>query len=130
MVRASRTVASKNRRPGPRVHVETIRKTYRGKVYEHHLLRSSYREGGKVKHRTHGNLSRLPGDIIDLVRRALRGERFLPASEAFEVCRSLPHGHVMAVLGTARRLGLETTLNPRGRPRKDKEKQHDAIKGS
>ncbi len=115
MRRASRNVAS---RSGARVHVETIRKTYRGKVYEHHLLRSSYREGGKVKHHTYGNLSHLPPEVIDLLRRALQGERFVPAS-AFEVCRSLPHGHVAAVLGTARSLGLEHLLDAHPSPRRN-----------
>jgi hypothetical protein len=56
-------------------------------VYEAHLLRRSYREGGKVKNETLANLSRLPAETIELVRRSLRGERFLPAAEAFEVER-------------------------------------------
>ncbi|MDP2948249.1 MAG: IS1634 family transposase, partial [Chloroflexota bacterium] len=96
----------------PAVHVDTIRNTYQGKVYEHHYLRSTYRDGGKVKHRTHGNLSHLPPDAIDVLRRTLQGERFVPDS-GFEIRRSLPHGHVAAVLGTARQLGLERLLDPR-----------------
>ena len=106
------SVASTGVRQGPRVHVETIRKTYRGKVYKQHLLRSSYREDGKVKHRTYGNLSHLPEDVVGMVRRALRGERFLPATDVFETRRTLPHGHVAAVLGTARWLGLDRLLEP------------------
>jgi len=107
------TVARKGVALDPRLHVETIHRTHRGKVYKQHLLRSSYREGGKVKHRTYGNLSHLPEDIVDLVRRALRGERFVPVTSVFETRRTLPHGHVAGVLGTAKRLGLDRLLEPR-----------------
>lgn len=105
------TLVAKTDGERPAVHVDTVRNTYQGKMYEHYYLRSTYREGNKVKHRTHANLSALPVDVIDLVRRALQGERFLPASEAFQVHRTLPHGHVAAVLGTARLLGLEGLLD-------------------
>ena len=77
------------------------------------LLRESYREGGKVKNRTLANLSRWPDDKVDALARVLKG---LPAqvelAEAFEITRSLPHGHVAAVLGTARRLGIEELIDP------------------
>ena len=92
------------------VHVATTRRHYKGKVYETTLLRRSYREGGKVKHETLGNLSHLPAHLIELVKQGLAGETFVPAGEALRVKRSLPHGHVAAVLGTARRLGLERLL--------------------
>jgi hypothetical protein len=92
------------------VHVAVTRRHYKGKVYETTLLRRSYREGGKVKHETVGNLSHLPGHLIELIRRGLAGETFVPAGEAFRIERSLPHGHVAAVLGTARKLGLERLL--------------------
>jgi hypothetical protein len=76
------------------------------------LLRESYREGGKVKTRTLANLSRWPDHKVDKLQRALKG---LPVavelSEAFEITRSLPHGHVAAVLGTARRLGVEELID-------------------
>ena len=91
-------------------HVATTRRHYKGKVYETTLLRRSYREGGKVKHETLGNLSHLPAHLIELVGRGLAGEQFVPAEEAFQIERSLPHGHVAAVLGTARKLGLERLL--------------------
>jgi len=81
-------------------------------VYETHLLRRSYREGGKVKTETVGNISHLPPELIELVRRGLAGERFLPAS-GFEIRRSVPHGHVAAVLGTLRAIGLEHLIDPR-----------------
>jgi hypothetical protein len=92
------------------VHVATTRRHYKGKVYETTLLRRSYREGGKVKHETLGNLSHLPPHLIELVRRGLGGETFVPAGEEFQIEHSLPHGHVAAVLGTARKLGLERLL--------------------
>jgi hypothetical protein len=73
-------------------------------------LRRSYREGGKVKHETLGNLSHLPEPVIELVRQALAGEELVPAGEAFQIERSLPHGHAAVVLGTLRALGLERLL--------------------
>lgn len=92
------------------VHVATTNRTYKGKVYTTHLLRRSYREGSKVKHETLGNLSHLPEEVIALIRRSLSGERFVPSSEAFTIGRSMPWGHVRAVLGTLRKLGLESLI--------------------
>ena len=97
---------------GGAVHVATTRRHYKDRVYETHLLRRSYREGGKGKTETVGNLSHLPPELIDLVRRGLAGERFLPAS-GMEIRRSVPHGHVAAVLGTLRSLGVERLIEPR-----------------
>jgi transposase len=85
-------------------------------VYEAHLLRRTYREGGKVRNETLANLSRLPRETIELVRRSLRGEQFLSAADAFEVERSLPHGHVAAVLAMARRLELARLLERQPSP--------------
>lgn len=77
------------------------------------LLRESFREGGTVKNRTLANLSRWPEGKVDALARVLKG---LPPqvdlSEAFEITRSLPHGHVAAVLGTARRLRIEELIDP------------------
>jgi transposase len=76
------------------------------------LLRRTYRDGGKVKHQTLGNLSHLPADLIDTIRRRLRGE--LPEDGgAWEIVRSLPHGHVVAVLRTIQRIGLDNVLASR-----------------
>src|SRR5271157_1104785 len=84
------------------------------------LLRESYREDGKVKTRTLANLSRWPEHKVEKLQRALKG---LPAardlSEAFDITRSLPHGHVAAVLGTARRLGVEELIDPVPSRRRD-----------
>jgi len=77
------------------------------------LLRESYREDGTVRKRTVGNISHLPREQIDGIRRVLKG---LPAGPglqgAFEISRSLPHGHVAAALGTLRSLGLEELIDP------------------
>src|SRR6266567_2068885 len=78
------------------------------------LLRESYREAGKVKNRTLANLSSWPDAKVDALSRVLKG-RLAPAAAvdgAFEITRSLPHGHVAAVLGTARQLGLEELIDP------------------
>ena len=92
------------------VHVATTTRRYRDKTYRSHLLRRTFRENGKVKHKTLGNLSHLPDPVIDLIRRALKGETFVNPDNAFTCVRSLPHGHVAAVLGTVRRLGLHQLL--------------------
>ena len=95
------------------IHVATTRRRYKGKLYETHLLRRSYREGHKVKHETLGNISHLPAEIIELIRRSLAGENFVSAQETFSVERSVPHGHVEAILGTIRKLGLDTLIASR-----------------
>src|SRR5579875_1117056 len=77
------------------------------------LLRESFREGGKVKNRTLANLSRWPDDKVAALKAVLAGKAPTIAFEgAFEISRSLPHGHVAAVLGTLRRLGLEELISP------------------
>ena len=78
------------------------------------LLRESYREAGKVKNRTLANLSSWPEAKVDALARVLKGQP-PPAADldgAFEITRSLPHGHVAAVLGTARQLGLGELIDP------------------
>ncbi|MEX3950673.1 hypothetical protein AB4Y40_23310 [Paraburkholderia sp. EG287B] len=62
-----------------------------------HLLRRSYREDGKVKNETLGNLSHLPESLVEIIRRSLQGETFVPLGQAFEVTGSLAHGHVHAM---------------------------------
>src|SRR5882724_3330864 len=81
------------------------------------LLRESYREAGKTKNRTLANLSRWPAERIEQLRAVLRGDQLLPAAEAVEIVRSLPHGHVLAALGTARRIALDAVL-PRRAPQR------------
>jgi len=80
------------------------------------LLRESYREGGHVKNRTLANLSAWPPERVAALRQLLRGQPVSagpPLEAAFAIVRSRPHGHVAAVLGTARRLELDRLLAPR-----------------
>lgn len=78
-----------------------------------YLLRESYREGGKVKNRTLANLSHLPIEQIELIRRVLKGETLVGPDEAFEILRSRPQGHVEVVLGVIRKLGLDRMIASR-----------------
>jgi len=92
------------------MHVDTIRRRHGDRVYESQLVRRSVREGKRVRKETVANISGLPPEAIEAVRRVLRGEALLAGGEAFRIERSLPHGHVAAVLGTLRKLGLERLL--------------------
>lgn len=79
-------------------------------MYTSYLLRRSYREGGKVRHENLGNLSHLPLPVIDAIRKMLAGRVLVDLDESFEIDRSLPHGHVAAVLGVLRQLDLERLI--------------------
>src|SRR6267142_3250862 len=105
---------------GGAVHVVTTRRQYKGRVYATHLLRRSYREGEQVKNETLGNLSHLPEALIELIRRALRGEAFVPVGERLEIVRSKPHGHVQAVRAAMQRLGFESLIASRASPERDR----------
>jgi transposase len=83
------------------------------------LLRESFRDGAKVKNRTLANLSHLPSEQIEALRRILKGEKLAPIEALFEILRSLPHGHVAAVLGTLRRLQLDRRLSTRSSRQRD-----------
>src|SRR6478736_6047250 len=84
------------------------------------LLRESYREGGKVKNRTLANLSHWPEHKVDTLARALKGlPPKLELADAFEITRSLPHGHVAAVLATAKGLRLAELIDPTPSRRRD-----------
>lgn len=96
-------------RTGP-AHVVTTTRKYKDRVYHTHLLRRSYREGGAVKNETLGNLSHLPDELVQIIRRSLQGETFLPLAQAFEICRSRAHGHVQAVATTMQRLRLASLI--------------------
>jgi hypothetical protein len=96
---------------GGSVHVATIKTKGKGdRVYVSQLLRRSFREGGKVRHENLGNLSHLPEPVIEAIRAMLAGRKLVDFEEAFEIERSLPHGHVAAVLGVLRDLGLERLI--------------------
>ncbi len=74
------------------------------------LLRESYRDGGRVKTRTLANLTDWPDAKVEALRRVLKGETAIVSQEELSIERSLPHGHVSAVLGMARKLGLHKLL--------------------
>ena len=77
------------------------------------LLRESYRDAGKIKKRTIANLSDWPTEIVEGLRTLLKGGKVAPADqESIIVRRALPHGHVAAVLGTLRAIGLDRMLGP------------------
>ncbi len=79
------------------------------------LLRESYRQDGKVKTRTLANISHLPSQQLEALRSALAGSLAASSTtlpDAFHISRSLPHGHVAAVLGCLRNLQLDSVLNP------------------
>src|SRR5450631_5159 len=80
------------------------------------LLRESYRDGKSVRKRTLLNLTHWPAEHIEGLRGVLKGGVVIPAGqEALTVERSLPHGHVAAVLGVARAIGLERLLGPKNK---------------
>ncbi len=104
------------------MHIETARshqtrKDGTERVYQRHLLRRSYREGGKVRKQTLANLSHLPDEAIAALRLVLAGRTVVDADAALEVQRSAGHGHVAAVHTIARQLGLPDLLGPAGRTR-------------
>ena len=91
-------------------HVVTTTRVYKDRVYRTHLLRRSYRENGTVKNETLGNLSHLPEPLIEIIRRSLQGETFVPLAQAFEISQSRAHGHVQAVSLAMQRLDLASLL--------------------
>src|SRR6266508_3818413 len=93
------------------MHIETARshqtlKDGTERVYQRHLLRRSYRQGGKVRKQTLANLSHLPDEAIAALRLVLGGKTVVDADAALQVERSAGHGHVAAVHTIARQLGL------------------------
>ncbi|HEX9521145.1 MAG TPA: IS1634 family transposase [Streptosporangiaceae bacterium] len=111
------------RRRAGAMHVDTIRshqKAADGTVreYRSYLLRHSFRdEQGRPRKETLANLTALPDAALEAVRKVLRGEALVAASEAFEVERSVPHGNVAAAHVMASALGLRGLLGPPCRER-------------
>lgn len=95
------------------VHVVTTQRRYKDRVYKTHLLRRSYREDGKVKNETVGNLSSLPEHVVELIRRALKGETLAATTDLFEIVSSSHHGAVQAVKAAMDRLGVASLLAAR-----------------
>ena len=83
------------------------------------LLRQSYREGRKVRKQTLANLTRLPPEAIETLKRALRGEKLVPCDQAFAIERSIPHGHVKAILGAIRKIRLDMIIASRRSRQRD-----------
>jgi hypothetical protein len=77
------------------MHVVTTVRRYKDRVYETHLLRRTFRQDGAVRNETLANLSHLPKEAIDAVRRPLRGETLVGTQDAFEITRSLRHGDLV-----------------------------------
>lgn len=94
-----------------RVHVAITRRHYKGKTYEAALLRRSYREDGKVKNETLGNISSLEPGEIEGIRAVLAGRELVDLDEALAIERSAPHGQVAAVLGVLRDVDLERLIS-------------------
>jgi Transposase DDE domain len=101
------------------MHVVTTERRSGERTYNSTLLRRSFRQDGKVKKETLANLSHLPAEAIDAIRRVLRGETLMDIEDAFEIERSLPAGHVTAALAMARRLELATLLDRRASRERD-----------
>ena len=100
-------------------HVVTTTRKYKDRVYRTHLLRRSYREGGRVKNETLGNLSHLPDALVDIIRRSLQGESFVPLAQTFEISRSRAHGHVQAVATAMQRLDFASLIAAKPRRERD-----------
>ncbi|HTP14293.1 MAG TPA: hypothetical protein VMK13_00475 [Streptosporangiaceae bacterium] len=99
------------------MYVESPSRTYQAKdgstrTYQTHLLRRSFREGGKVRKETLANLSALPDSAIAAVKASLSGSVLVDAGDVFGIERSLQHGHVAAAHVMASRLGLKNLLGP------------------
>jgi hypothetical protein len=92
------------------MHIDTVPNRNSRPAY---LLRESYREDGRVKKRTLANLSSLPIEQIETIRRVLKGEKLGPVEDSLEIVRSRAHGHVEAVLGAMRRLGFDKLIDPK-----------------
>jgi hypothetical protein len=95
------------------VHVATTNRRVGDKVYHSHLLRHSFREDGKVRNVTVANLSMLPDAVVDMIRLGLKGQAVGPVGQPFESLEARPHGHVAAVVGTMRKLGLDHLMAAR-----------------
>ena len=98
------------------MHIDTIPKRNSRPAY---LMRESVRDGKHVRKRTLANLSSLPLDQIETIRRVLKGERLGPVEDGLEVIGSKPHGHVEAIRTAMRRLGFDKLLEARSNRERD-----------
>jgi transposase len=93
------------------MHVAKIERRHGDRVYTSHLVRRSVRDGRRVRHETIANVSKLPAEAIEALRRALRGEAVLAPGERLAIENPLPQGHVEAALAMARRLELARLID-------------------
>src|SRR5918992_1202898 len=93
------------------MHVAKIERRHGDRVYTSHLVRRSIRAGKRVRHETIANVSKLPEEAIEALRRALRGEAVLSPGERLTIENPLPQGHVEAALQMARRLELARLID-------------------
>ncbi len=94
------------------LYLADIKRKYKDKTYHTYLLRRSYRQGHKVKQQTIANLTILPDDTREIIKKSLKGDIFVPAQGGIEVTRSRSHGHVKAVRKCCRNLGLAELIYP------------------
>jgi len=94
------------------LYVAHIKREYKDKIYESHLIRRSYRDGKKVKQKTIANISPLPESLREIISKSLRGEMFLPATQAIEIFKSRCHGHVAAVKKAFEDLDMDSLISP------------------
>ncbi|GAA3323994.1 IS1634 family transposase [Paeniglutamicibacter sulfureus] len=102
------------------VAINTSRRVNKAGVeveYRSALVRRTYREGGKVKHETLGNISYLPERAILDLKASLNGKRMVDADARMQILRTLPHGHIDAIYAMARGLRFESLLGPACRNR-------------
>ncbi len=92
------------------MHVAKIDCKYKGRVYTNYLVRTSYREAGKVKHKTLANISHLPPDLIELCAQRLKSGKPLAVFDGISIKRSLLHGHVAAILSVMQSIGMPGLL--------------------
>src|SRR3972149_8987999 len=95
------------------VHVVTTVRRYKDREYRAHLLRHSYREGGKVRKETVGNITVLGDELVAVVRAGLQGKQVGVIDELLPPVRSRPHGHVRAIVRGVERLGFARLLASR-----------------
>ncbi len=89
--------------------VTTTKRKRKNKVYKNHLIQYSYRENGKIRHKTLANISHLPSDLIETIRVRLKSGKPLTGT-GFSIQRSLPHGHVKVILSLIQSIGLDTVI--------------------
>ena len=93
------------------LYLADIKRKYKDKVYHTYLLRRSYRDCQKVKQQTIANLTILPDDTREIIKKSLQGDIFVPARGGIEVTRSRSHGHVEAVRKCCKDLGLAELIS-------------------